>query len=114
MNIGFKCDIKCKAEEETIQETSSVTGDIKSTYKAKLNTFEYFISKLGIPGILSVLVFIMISLIAIIQVIQGRNIELPSLFTEIATLIIGFYFGSKTKNNIEENEEKQQIGFKQN
>jgi hypothetical protein len=108
MNIGFKC----KSEEEEIYEKSHVTGDTKSTHKTKLNTFEYSISKFGIPGILSVLIFIMIFLIAIIQVIQGRNIELPSLFTEIATLIIGFYFGSNTQSNIEENKEKKQIGFK--
>ena len=87
MGIGGGTDIK-KSEE-------SSNGKNTVQFK-KRSPFEMIIKDHGIPGIIAVMVIGTICYIAIKQTMSGMDIKLPDYFTEISTLIIGYYFGSQT------------------
>ena len=48
----------------------------------------------GIPGVIAIGVIGTICFIAIQQVVTHQPIEIPKYFTELSSLIVGYYFGT--------------------
>ncbi len=49
----------------------------------------------GISGVIAVLIISTACVIATVQVWRGTEISIPKYFSELTTLIVGYYFGSK-------------------
>lgn len=70
--------------------------DASNKRRIKLTLLELF-QEHGVTGILAILVVGTACFIAISQSWRGSEINLPKYFTELSTLIIGYYFG-KTRS----------------
>ncbi len=78
MKIGFASPMKIKYERE---EVYTKEGDKeKVSRRTYLNTFEYAMSNLGVPGILAIMVFTTICTIVIFQSVRGIDVEIPQFF----------------------------------
>ena len=66
--------------------------DKQKKKKARLVLNEIF-ERQGVSGILAILVVGTACLIALAQTWRGLDVNLPKYFTELSTLIIGYYFG---------------------
>ncbi len=60
------------------------------------STLEQVLGDHGIPGAIALGVIGTICFIAVQQVITKQPIEIPKYFTELSSLIVGYYFGTHT------------------
>lgn len=83
-----------KRSETTI--TKSEQGRAEKVDTPERSLFGQILRDHGVPGVIAVGVIGTICFIAIHQVATRQPVEIPKYFTEISSLIIGYYFGTHT------------------
>lgn len=102
--------IKCEQENEHVIEKSP-KGQIISS-RTKYSTAEYIIGVIGVPGLLAIMIVLSLCTIIIFQAVREKPVEVPQHLTDVVTLVLGYYFGSKGRDAVALNEKSKQAGFK--
>jgi len=80
--------------ETTITTKDGTTAKTKRTDQQSLA--ELLLAKHVVTGVIAILVIGTICWIVIYQTMAGKEVILPDYLTEIASLVVGYYFGSRT------------------
>src|SRR5438552_15189302 len=99
MKVTSQSDVNPRCEQEEYIEHSVQHGVTRHSRHSYLIPFEYAIHELQVPGLLALLVFITIATIVLAQVFRAQEVKLPSFFSEIGALIVGFYFVTRTQRH---------------
>lgn len=99
---------------KTKERPDGTKTSAEQSYAWHQGTIETVVKTLGVSGIIAILIIGTSCSLTMIQVYRGGTPELPKFLYEFSLLVLGFYFGQKSKSEIKEIETpKRSVGFRQ-
>ncbi len=96
----------------TAQKPDGTKDSTEQSYSWHEGTIEAIVESLGVSGILAILIIATMCTVCVIQVLRGNTPDLPKFLYEFSLLVLGYYFGQKTRPKAKpDNKARVKMGF---